>query len=523
MKKTTAILTALLVMAVLFASCSNGMGEKAEGSASASSSQKVMVSLGVYFENEIQKVAIDHIDANDPSLGTLTFWYKADPKWEQNNDIAGDTNGQFVMIPGYTGNTPATNIGYFTAGIWDFDVQVRNTSGTVLYSGSDHGVSIYTGSASLDITVTADNGRTGTVLISVQVPTTGNSEDLQMTYTGHASPITLTRGTTASNIRTFSSAPLDLTPGAYTFNFLYYDQSTTAQNGGASVAVNVFADQTTTISGLIEDGKWHSKDIIIRVPGFSSEVYVTAGSIFVTPTGTLQFSCGDSLGNAIRALSDHDITYTWLVNGVVKQDPEEDTNSRTFDFAPATHIGANAFGLYEVTCVISCADDNITAYGNCSVAVGYGIAEPPLSITCARTYAAPNDIVVLTIPTGKRPSALAYDGNSILAGYDKYENKAYFKMPSAAVAAITATLGDTYLVTTPAEDATGKVSLATPITYFASGETVNLVVRPAEGKQLTILTVNGDNIISNYNATTGIATFVMPNEAATVSATFTTP
>lgn len=520
MKKTTAILTALLVMAVLFASCSNGMGEKAEGSAAGTSSQKVNVFLGVYFEDGIQKVAIDHIDAHDPSLGTLTFWYKAAPQWEQNKDIAGDTSGQFVMIPGYTGNTPGTNIGYFTAGIWNFDVQVRNSSGSVLYSGSETNVPIYTENASLDITVTADNGRTGTVLISVQVPTTGNSEDLKMTYTGHAEAITLTRGTTASNIRTFSSAPIDLTPGAYTFNFLYYDQST-AQNGGASVAINVFADQTTTISGLIEDGKWHSGSIIIRVPGFTDDVYVTAdeGAIFVKPTGTLEFTCADSSGNEIEALSGHDITYTWLVNGIQKATGYVNT----FNFAPATHIGANAFGLYEVTCVISCADDNITAYGNCSVAVGYGLPTTlPGDITCARTYAAPNDIVVLTIPTGKRPSAIAYDGNSILTGYDKYENKAYFKMPSADVTAITATLGDTYLVTLSGTT-NGTVSLATPITYFASGETVNLVVRPEEGYQLTALTVGGNSIMANYNATTGIATFEMPASAATVSATFTTP
>ncbi|MBR4159164.1 MAG: hypothetical protein IKT97_03815, partial [Spirochaetia bacterium] len=235
MKKTTAILTALLVMAVLFASCSNGMGEKAEGSAAGTSSQKVMVSLGVDVEGEyIQKdVSVDDFD-----LSGLTVWYKATHKWSQNRNVSGDTAGMgdandFVQIPNFTSGE-LVNLGSFTAGIWDFFVEVRKGSDPV-YTGRVENYQLYTGHAAIEITVAPITG-TGTVAISVQVPTTGANEKLYMTYTGLGSSIALKRGSVTSNITTFfydidddgtyeptGDDQLSLAGGAYTFTFLYYD------------------------------------------------------------------------------------------------------------------------------------------------------------------------------------------------------------------------------------------------------------------------------------------------------------
>ena len=496
-------------MAVLFASCSNGMGEKAEGSAAGTSSQVVMVSLDVALDGEfVQKV----LTVDDFELSGLTVWYKAVPQWSQTKNISGDTRGKgdandFIQIPNFTSNS-AIPLGSFTAGIWNFSVEVRKGS-TVVYSGVSNDYSIYTGHATIAITATPVTASTGTVTISVQVPTTGDAETLSMTYTGPDSDtVALTRGSVTSNIRTFTTGDLDLTPGAYTFTFLYSDQNTT-QNGGASVAVNVVGGQTADISGLIEDGKWHSGTITIKVPGFTNPITLFTGAdrehpdapakVFVAPSTTLKYHCSDT-----AATSGNTLTYEWYVNGEAQSNNDDD-----FDFSRAN------YGMYEITCFVSDGTD-VIVHASLYVEVTNTITVSTVNVTSNKAHATTGEIVTL-----KPVAHYAISAVSISPAETAYpvEGGYAFHMPSGA-ATVTPTAAATYVITLPDH---ALFTLPATVQTAESNEapaSVIVTLKPAKGYSFTAKpTVSGVDPENVNPDGQGGYTFTMPAQAVTVTGT----
>ena len=370
MKRGTLVMTVLVVLAMLFASCSNGLSEKTdEGGAS---TKTVSVSLGVELEGEAAQKTI----GTDTNLDGMTYWYKATHQWRQDRPVHGDTP-DFVLIPKYsTGAIPAS-IGYFTAGTWLFEVEVRKGN-DVIYSG-DTTTTIYTGHTNIEVTVTPDDTGTGTINITVKVPTTGPQpahqpaeagdgeyHDSLIVYAEGVTPaITLTRGTVAAGLTTFTGSRGSLTPGAYTFRFVYSDESGTSTEGAAQ-AVTIFAGQTSNITGTIDGGKWHSSSIEISAPGITGYSLTAADdATSVAPSATLRYRC--------TAASAHgnDLTYEWFRDGTSVQGPNA---TNTYDFTWPS------YGRYDITCSAIDATDGVIYSESLSVEVGYKVT-PTAPIT----------------------------------------------------------------------------------------------------------------------------------------------
>ena len=402
-------MTVLVVMAMLFASCSNGLGEKTdEGGAS---TQTVSVSLSVELEGAAQKTI-----SGGTALGDLTYWYCATHKWTQDRPVHGDTAGEFILIPNYTAGAAPRGLGNFTAGEWTFDVQVRKGS-AIIYSGTAD-YTIYTGHASPAVTVTTHGTGSGYVDITVKVPTTGANESLSVNYTG-GSPANMTRSGTASSLTTFTKNIGPLTPGAYTFTFVYTDESG-AETEGASQAVTVFAGQTSSITGTIDGGQWHSSRITINAPGITGFTLTAAGSATsVAPSTNLVYtaSASSAQGNTIK--------YQWFVNGV-SQGAASTTPTFTFN--------ESGYRMYDVTC--SAIDETAKVIQSLSlyVQVGYKVTFAAGTNgtvaygtnSSATSIFAENDIVSMSVTPDP---GYTVDTLSPAGEYDDATHTATFYMP----------------------------------------------------------------------------------------------
>ena len=451
MKRGKVLMTVLVVLAVLFASCSNGMSKD---DASGASTKVVSVSLGIDVEGEAVQKAI----STNTDLTGMTFWYKATPKWEQDYPIHGGTS-VFVQIPNCTAGNKA-NLGNFTAGTWLFEVEVRKGS-SVVYSGNTI-KTIYTGGTNEDptanstvvIVVTPDTDEDGYVRIAVKVPTTGATEKLYVDYTGpESATVELTTRIAPGvdplvpetyNLAEFRGTINDLTPGAYTFAFRYKDANGTQLNTGTAIAVNVFAEQESAIEGLIDGKHWVFSYINIKTPGFSAfavtpEVVPPAVSK-IAPNGDIDFAA------SATTISGNDAKYEWFVNhesqGAASTSNTDFTFNESHDLTP---------GLYEVTCVASDGTDYAQSIARI-VEVGYSTitinnTDPNGTLALvnpAGTIYAVGDLVPLTATaTGYHIATLtvAYtDGSGSVASTDiAFAGKTgSFRMPAKAVT-VTAT------------------------------------------------------------------------------------
>lgn len=430
MKRGRILMTVLAIIAVLFVSCSNGLSS--DSAAGGASTKTVNVTLGVDIDGSASQKSI----SSDDALGDLTFWYKATPQWTQDYPIHGGTS-RFVQIPSYSAGSQAS-LGKFTAGPWLFEAEVRKGS-DVIYSGNVN-YTIDTGNTELTIVVTADTDDDGSVSITVEVPTTGNSETLTFSYVGleHAEDVEMTRGVVTNNLRTFTATVNDLTPGAYTFSFEYTDNNGTVLDTGAAQAVNVYAGQTSEISGLIDGKHWVAKSITIKCPGFSAFTVVPNNDnpaqnyiAILAPSTNQVFTA------SATTLSGNAATYAWRVDG-----EDASVSTATFTFNKATPK------LYTVTCIASDGTDyteSISIY----VTVGYGVnfgdmTNGTVALTTADSVYAAGDIVPLTISpaNGYHIATLTVEG--VAAGniaFDTYSNTGSFVMPAQA-ATVTATFAE---------------------------------------------------------------------------------
>lgn len=418
MKRGTLLMTVLVIMAMLFASCSNGLsGKTDEGEAS---TKTVSVSLGV----EVEGGAAQKTIGSDTNLDGLTYWYCATHNWVQDRPVHGDTNGQFILIPNYSVGAAPKNLGNFTAGEWTFDVEVRKGS-AVIYSGSvDY--TIYTGHASPVITVTPDGTGTGTISISVKVPATGGAnpvehEALSVVGSGECGGIVMTRSGYADGLATYTGSKAGLAPGAYTFTFRYTDEGN-AVTEGAAQAVTIFAGQTSNITGTIDGGKWHSSQITINAPGITGfTLTAAADAVSVAPSTELVYtaSATSAQGNTIK--------YQWFINGTDQGVP---STTPTFTFSNGT------CGMYVITCAAIDETAKVTESLSLYVQVGYKVTFTPGSNgtvayganSGAATIFAANDIVSMSVTPA---AGYHVDTLSPAGEYDDASHTATFYMPAA--------------------------------------------------------------------------------------------
>ena len=411
------MMTVLVVMAMLFASCSSHLSEgDAEGGSSA---KTVSVYLGVDVEGNVQKTI-----GSDTNLDGLTYWYCATHNWVQDRPVHGDTNGQFILIPNYSVGAAPKNLGNFTAGEWTFDVEVRKGS-AVIYSGSlDY--TLYTGHVSPEVTVTPDGTGTGKISITVKVPATGGAnpvehEALSVIGSGECGGVTMTRSGYADGLATYTGTKAGLAPGAYTFTFRYTDEGN-AVTEGAAQAVTIFAGQTSNITGTIDGGKWHSSQITINAPGITGfTLEAAADAVSVAPSTELVYtaSATSAQGNTIK--------YQWFINGTDQGDP---STTPTFTFSNGT------CGMYVITCAAIDETAKVTESQSLYVEVGYkvtftagtnGTVAYGANSGAATIFAA-NDIVSMSVTPddGYHVGALSPAGE-----YDDATHTATFYMPAA--------------------------------------------------------------------------------------------
>ena len=459
MKRGKLMLTVLVVLAMLFASCSSHLSEgDAEGGSSA---KTVSVYLGVDVEDGAAQKTI----TTNTDLSGMTFLYCATHNWTQDRPVRGDTKGQYVIIPGFNPEAASSDLGSFTAGAWTFDVRVMKGS-DIIYSGSAD-YNIYTGHATPEVTVTPDGTGTGSISITVKVPTTG--PDAQGVYhdsltviSDTAGGVTMTRdpngpGTDPNdpdtyNLIEFTGSKAGLAPGPHTFRFTYNDESNTATDGAAK-AVTIFAGQPTVISGLLDGGTWHDSSITINAPGIKAFT-ASAGATVVAPSTVLTYtaSAKSAQGNAL--------SFEWVVDNIPKgtnpgtpgPDPapgEKRAYTSSYDFSSPT------LKMHNVTCVAIDTTAGVSQSIELFVEVGYQVS-------------------IGNITGG----TIAIDTNAMLY----------------------------------------------PSTVFPAGDNVHLTVSPANGKKLQSISVNGtpisNKLIDYYDAATNKAGFIMPAAAATVTATF---
>ena len=404
MKKTTAILTALLVMAVLFASCSNGMGEKAEGSGSGSSTQAVKVSLSL--GGEVANIAQRAVALNGVvDASTFVYYYQATPNWKKADgnpaDAQGKTNG-FVAIP-YPGSghnyEDGFSLGYFTPGNWTFEVEVRIPSPTqqdpehetVLYVGSNTDVVINNALKELTINMSLKTGQNinGTVNVAVAVPYLGEGTTVTMTKNGtpveltlyddgsqgeHSKDYTVTSTSNKTPLaqngwRLFRLVDASFAPGDYTILLQYKDVVNAVDKvvGGAAVAFTVVNDGNYLICGTIENGKYQIVELTLNGIDAVDLSMVTdpyddqhdQNITTIGQDGSLKFIVTD------RWSETHAGTYTWYVNGV--ETDSANNQDEDYEFTLDTTMP----GVYEVSCTV----DKTVAIGSVSETVTVTPAE----------------------------------------------------------------------------------------------------------------------------------------------------
>ena len=422
MKRGTLMMTVLVVMAMLFASCSSHLSEgDSEGGSSA---KTVSVYLGVDVEDGVQKTI-----GTDTNLDGLTYWYKANHNWIQDRPVHGDTGSNFILIPNYGTGAPPKNLGNFTAGEWTFYVEVRKGT-DVVYSG-DTIYTLYTGHVSPEVTVTPDGTGTGTINISVKVPTTGDAEALSV-VSAPGGGILMTRQGSSAGLTTFTGTKTGLTPGAYTLTFSYTDQGGEVTEGAAQ-AVTVFAGQTSNITGTIDGGKWHSSEITINAPGIKNFSFTAAaGATSVAPSTPLVLtaSAESAQGNPLK--------FQFFIKGVSQGDPAAGVAptppatayTKTYDFQQGI------CGMYVVTCAAIDETAGVTEALSLYVEVGYKVTFTPGSNgtvayganSGASTIFAAGDIVSMSVT----PAAGYHVGTLSPAGeYDDATHTATCYMPAA--------------------------------------------------------------------------------------------
>lgn len=355
-KRGILVMTVLVVMAMLFASCSSNLSESAEGEGGSSAKAvKINLSLGGEAANINQKaVALD-----GGSTANYTYFYKAYPNWTSEN-IRGKTinpnDNNFIPV-GYDNQNHNYEddfaLGYFVPGNWTFEVEIRAAIGTtVLYTGTNADVPISNALKEVIVPMTiyeGDNPQqqhlTGTVNIKVAVPKISGATRVTMDMDAIGSTIGTidpAAGTTGKKIDTqgtitdvdgwvlFENEDISVETGNHTFFLTYKDNGNNI--GGAAIAFTVKNGETYNIWGTIENGQYQIAALTLT--GVKLDLTMTTDPNAATVAMDESYEC---------TVNEQDCdTYVWTVNGIpaAAQNP-------AYQFTLPTL----APGVYEVTCI----------------------------------------------------------------------------------------------------------------------------------------------------------------------------
>ena len=375
MKKTYAFLTALLVMAVLFASCSNG-----GGSGESEAPVKVSFIIDTPHSDVAQTAGVNN------STAGYEFYYAAIPQWTGSDFSAQGATGGTNETPTYAvvpGNNNATysagsqaNLGYFSQGSWIFYAQVRKAgTNTVVYQGNTGKVYINGDTATHTIVINVarnTSAGTATVTVDIEVPNVSDATTLTATYNGGSITLSKYDYITDSTDPDYANNPTNgtgwsrfigsgsLATGSYTFTLTSKDGSTPV--GGSVLAFDIIPGENRTISGTIENGEWQTILFTINVPTLDITL---AGASSVTHGVPTIFTC---TATATQLESTDSVTYEWFVGTSSVQaaaagtqvldeneDPIPNQTRSTYSFNQANP------GDYYVTCVAKVAGKKIAS------------------------------------------------------------------------------------------------------------------------------------------------------------------
>ena len=335
MKKTNVLLTALLVMAVLFASCSNGGSSGDSDGSAKTQAVEVTMSLGGEATNIAQRAMALDINAD-----SLTYWIKAEPQWTNNTEaIHNGKTTSFTQINTYVDEV---SLGLFTPGVWKFSAQIKN-GGNLAYEGETTAVISPTNH---DVTINMeiyDHGSKGSITIKVAVPTVKNTK-VFVSYDGAtaqeitnpaADTTVSTAGVTSDsdNWTYFTTSKADLSTGKHTVALIYKDGDSIISGYGPK-AFTVRNGDAFRLFGTIQNGTWEEGSLTLVMPTVELAL------------GNITYSAGSA---SISAVSGNGVTYAWYVNG---QAAIAATNSNSYAFG----TNYKTPGEYDIRVVVTKGD-----------------------------------------------------------------------------------------------------------------------------------------------------------------------
>ena len=394
-KRGFLVMTMLVVLAMLFASCTSHLGEDENAAAS----KAVKINFAVIVDEEAAQKEV----ALNGGVNDFKFFYMATPQWKSASAIQGDTQGAYVEINSdmATMKTDNVSIGYFKPGLWKFDVVITSADGTPataldgtkviykaastwsnevrsLFDSSDRTVNLPV--ATMELYGSAE-GAKATIKLKVAVPAiiiseVGNPPSPQvvtapdvtvgLSYgpthvaesTVDASPDADTKievtaaynSLPVSNANTtnwyyFERTITDVIPGNYNITLTYKDASGGNKIGGAIIATTILPTDYT-IWGTIENGEFQlgtvtldvstvTIDFATKVGGAAATSVVAGGTMVCTPDPTRASGGFDSI--------------SWYVNGVA-QAAGVDGTSGEFTFGTSSTTTTANPGTYEIVC-----------------------------------------------------------------------------------------------------------------------------------------------------------------------------
>ena len=453
MKRGKVLMTVLVVLAVLFASCASHLGE--DENAAASKAVKINFAMIVDDESAQKAVAL-HGGVND-----FKFFYMADPQWDSENPIQGDTGGNYVEINSdlahMTDAEHKVAIGYFTPGLWKFDVVITSSDGTpatakdlskVIYRASttwkNNTYSLFDNSGSRTVGLPAvpmelyTAGSTGTLTIKLAVPAIIiNQEnpqvvtppDVTLHMTGGASAAaeaSISAGVAGKKTgATYDADPVDagnwyyftktinpFYPGNYLIDLKYYDKDHSnggVKVGGATISTTILPTDYT-IWGTIENGEFQIAKITLNAPGFILDFVTDVNNDPATRETSV--AMGGTMVCTPNPLKNNPTPSSYTMNWYVNNEPQAaGVNSTTGVFifdTDSTTSTANP-GTYEIVCAATKNDaSNAATYKSYTVTV-----TPPaaISVTAPSSTVAKDGSLLFT--AGETPA------NSTLQWYVK--------------------------------------------------------------------------------------------------------
>jgi hypothetical protein len=394
MKRGKVLMTVLVVLAVLFASCASHLGEDENAAAS----KAMKINFAMIIDEEAAQKAVDL----NGGVNSFKFFYMATPQWKSASAIQGDTGGNYVEIDSdmahMTDPEHQVSIGYFKPGIWKFDVVITSSDGTPT-TAKDGTKVIYKAKStwsSVDRSIFNNSTRTvalpavpmelyttgslkATVILKLAVPKVllDYAPDVTVSLSGGGTNVNDSISAGVADTKTgatYDASPVsdanttnwyyftrtieNVIPGNYNIIFAYKDKEDGNQVGGATIATTILPT-TYTIWGTIENGEYQISTLTLNVPGFVIDFTRSADSVAAGGTITCSPSPTKAAGGFDSA--------TWYVNGVAQiAGVVGSTGVFTFDAANSTTKTVNP-GEYEI--VLKAQKGDAVTYNSHTVTV----------------------------------------------------------------------------------------------------------------------------------------------------------